>query len=247
MRFALVHLLDSRYRLGGGFDMENMFGLIPNRDGEGKTQPWKMPEHYRYRDLPDVPFIVASHLPWESDFGRLPTVFLARSPGDVVVSRFHHMTRHESKFDGSLAEFAGDPEHGIPDLIAYLATWQPHLEDPNVIAVTYERLKADPVAAFGELVTGLGIQADPEELAAALEAASVDRMRKVEAESGVGQPQAYDFDDPDARRVRKARVGGWREEMDDDTIALLIAEIESQPAARELLERLDLMPGPAAV
>ena len=191
--------------------------------------------------------IVASHLPWESDFSRLPTVFLARSPGDVVVSRFHHMTRHEGKFDGSLAEFAGDPEHGIPDLIAYLATWQPHLEDPNVIAVTYERLKADPVAAFGELVTGLGIQADPEELAAALEAASVDRMRKVEAESGVGQPQAYDFEDPDARRVRKARVGGWREEMDDDTIALLIAEIESQPAARELLEGLDLMPGPAAV
>ena len=113
--------------------------------------------------------------------------------------------------------------------------------------MTYERLKADPVAAFGELVTGLGIQADPEELAAALEAASVDRMRKVEAESGVGQPQAYDFEDPDARRVRKARVGGWREEMDDDTIALLIAEIESQPAARELLEGLDLMPGPAAV
>ena len=247
MRFALVHLLDSRHELGGGFDMENMFGLIPNLDGEGRTQPWKLPDHYRYRDRPEVPFIVASHLPWESDFSRLPTVFLARSPGDVVVSRFHHMTRHEGKFDGSLAEFAGDPEHGIPDLIAYLATWQPHLEDPNVIAVTYERLKADPVAAFGELVTGLGIQADPEELAAALEAASVDRMRKVEAESGVGQPQAYDFEDPDARRVRKARVGGWREEMDDDTIALLIAEIESQPAARELLEGLDLMPGPAAV
>lgn len=247
MRFALVHLLDSTYGLDGEFDMENMFGLVPNRDGEGRTQPWKMPDHYRYRDRPEVPFIVASHLPWEEEFGQLPTVFLARSPGDVVVSRFHHMTRHEGKFQGSLAEFARDPEHGVPDLVAYLATWQPHLDDPNLTAMTYERLKADPVRAFGELVNGLGIEANPADLTAALEAASVDRMRKVEAESGVGQPQAYDFEDPDARRVRKAKVGGWREEMDDDTIALLIGEIESRPAARDLLEALDLMPGSAAV
>ena len=247
MRFALVHLLDSLFDLDGSFDMENMFGLIPNRDGEGKTQPWKTPDHYRYRDRPEVPFIVASHLDWEDEFARLPTVFLARSPGDVVVSRFHHMTRHEGKFGGSLAEFAADPEHGIPDLIAYLASWQPHLEDPGVTVVTYERLKADPAGTFEELVTGLGIEANPGELAAALEAASVERMRKVEAESGVGQPQAYDFEDPNARRVRKARVGGWREEMDDDTIAVLIAEIESEPAARDLLEELDLMPGPAGI
>ncbi len=244
MRFALVHLLDSAYDLGGGFDMENMFGLIPNRDGEGMTQPWKTPENYRYFDRPEVPFIVASHLPWEGEFGRLPTVFLARSPGDVVVSRYHHMTRHEGKFGGSLAEFAADPEHGVPDLIAYLASWQPHLDDPNLVTVTYEQLKADPVDSFGRLTSGLGVEAELLSLEAALEAASVDRMRKVEAESGVGQPQAYDFDDPDARRVRKAKVGGWREEMDDDTIALLIAEIEATPPARELLEGLDLMPGP---
>jgi ferric-dicitrate binding protein FerR (iron transport regulator) len=70
-------------------------------------------------------------------------------------------------------------------------------------------------------------------------------MRKVEATSGVGQPQAYDFDDPDARRVRKAKVGSWREEMDDDTIATMLAEIEKYPAAREMLEELDILPGPA--
>lgn len=247
MRFALVHLLDPLFGLDGSFDMENMFGLIPNRDGEGKTQPWKTPDHYRYRDRPDVPFIVASHLGWEEEFARLPTVFLARSPGDVVVSRFHHMTRHEGKFEGTLAEFACDPEHGVPDLVAYLASWQPHLGDPNLTVITYEQLKAAPVEAFGALASGLGIEAGSGELATALEAASVERMREVEAESGVGQPQAYDFDDPNARRVRKAKVGGWREEMDDDTIALLIAEIESEPAARDLLETLDLMPGPAGV
>ena len=112
--------------------------------------------------------------------------------------------------------------------------------------MTYEQLKADPVEAFGRLTSGLGVVADPNDLQTALDSASVERMRKVESESGVGQPQSYDFDDPNARRVRKAEVGGWRQEMDDDTIALLIAEIEAKPAARDLLEELDLMPGPTA-
>lgn len=246
MRFALVNLLDRKLDLGSGFDMENMFGLIPNRDGEGMTQPWKTPDNYRFGDRPEVPFVIASHLRWEPEFSGLPTVFLVRNPGDVVVSRYHHMTRHEGKFSGSLAEFTRDPEWGLPDLLGYLESWAPHIDDPDVTVVTYESLKADPVESFGRLVEGLGIEASREELGLALEAASVDRMREVEATSGVGQPQAYDFEDPNARRVRKAKVGSWREEMDDDTIAVMLAEIEASPLAGELLGELDILPGPAA-
>jgi hypothetical protein len=242
MRFALANLLDSVHDLGGGFDMENMFALIPNQDGEGATQPWKTPENYSFADRPEVPFIVASHLPWQPDFSSVPSVLLVRGPGDVVVSRFHHMTRHEGKFSGTLAEFAADPEHGLPDLLAYLSSWEPHLEDPDLTVLTYEELKSDPVKAFGRLTGGLGLDFDVSRLEAALEAASVDRMRKVEAESGVGQPQAYNFNDPDARRVRKAKVGSWREEMDPETVELMLAEIEASPSARDLLEKLGLIP-----
>ena len=106
MRFALVQLLDSLHGLDGGFDMLNMFGLIPNSDGEGKTQPTKTPDNYRYSDRSDVPFIVMSHLPWESPFSELPAVFLVRSPGDVLVSYYHHMNRHDGRFQGTLDEFA---------------------------------------------------------------------------------------------------------------------------------------------
>ncbi len=245
MRFALVNLLDRQYGLDGSFDMENMFGLIPYSDGEGKTQTWKMPDSYRFRDRPDVPFVIASHLRWKTAFSDRATVFLVRNPGDVVVSRYHHMNRHEGKFSGSLAEFTLDPDWGLPDLLGYLESWQPHIHDPGTTVITYEALKSDPVPAFGRLVEGLGIEAGRGALEAALEASSVDRMRKVEATSGVGQPQAYDFDDPDARRVRKAKVGSWREEMDEDTIATMLAEIEKYPAAREMLEELDILPGPA--
>ena len=246
MRFALVDLLDRKYVLGGGFDMENMFGLIPNSDGEGRTQPWKMPNNYRFGDRPEVPFVIASHLRWEPAFLTSPTVFLVRNPGDVIVSRYHHMTRHEGKFSGTLGDFTRDPDWGLPDLLGYLESWRPHIGNPGVTVVTYEQLKSDPVDAFGRLVGGLGIDADRTELEASLEAASVDRMRKVEAASGVGQPQAYDFDDPDARRVRKAKVGNWREEMDDDTIATMLAEIEAYPGVSEMLRELEILPGPSS-
>lgn len=247
MRFALVNLLDRRHGLGGDFDMLNMFGLIPNSDGEGKTQPTKTPDNYLFGERPEVPFIVMSHLPWEEAFAEVPTVFLVRSPGDVIVSFYHHMSRHDGRFRGSLSEFAADPEYGIPNLVSYLASWQPHLDDQGVTVLSYEELRRDPVPSFEALTRGLGIEAERDELKAALEAASVQKMREVEAVSGVGQPQEYDFEDPNARRVRKAKVGGWREEMDDDTIALLLTEIEASPGARELLGRLDLMPGPTAV
>lgn len=242
MRFALANLLDSVHDLGGGFDMENMFGLIPNQDGEGATQPWKTPGNYRFGDRPEVPFIIASHLPWQADFSGIPSALLVRGPGDVVVSRYHHMTRHEGKFSGTLAEFARDPEHGLPDLLRYLRSWEPHIEDPGLTVLTYEELKSDPVKAFGRLTRGLGLNCEEDRLKAALDAASVDRMRKVESRSGVGQPQAYDFADPDARRVRKAKVGSWREEMDYETAAFMSSEIEAWPAARRLLEKLGLIP-----
>ena len=243
MRFALVHLMDSLYGLGGEFDMKNMFDLIPNRDGEEMTPAWKTPDNYRFTDRPEVPFLVMSHLPWEPDFAELPAVFLVRSPGDVIVSWFHHMTRHDGRLAGkSMIEFAADPDWGVPDLVSYLASWEPHLDDPNVTVVTYEQLRAAPVEAFGRLAAGLGIEATPAQLEAALEAASVDRMRKVEAQSGSWQPHDYDLADPDARRVRKAKVGGWLEEMDEETVALMISEVEASPQARALLERAELMP-----
>jgi hypothetical protein len=248
MRYALVNLLNSLHDLGGPFDLKNMFELIPNRDGDRMAPAWTTPEEYRFTNLPEVPFIVMSHMSWEPRFSGRPVVFLAREPGDVIVSHFHHRTRHDGRLNGmTLAQFAGDPDWGIADLVAYLSSWQPHLDDPDVTVMTYERLKAEPLGAFGHLVAGLGIEAGPKELQAALDAASIERMREVEARSGEWQPHSYDLNDPNARRVRKALVGAWREEMDDDTIALLLAEIEASPKARDLLERLDLMPGPAPV
>lgn len=242
MRFALANLIDETFDLGVGFDTENMFQLIPNDDGPDHTRPWKRVEEFAYGDRPGVPLIAMSHLPWEERFSETPAVLLIRNPAASLVSRFFHVSRHAGRFDGDLPEFARDEFLGVPGLVSYFASWQPHLDDPNVEVVTYEELRAEPLEPFTRIVRRLGIEADRPALERALEAASVDRMRSVEKRAGVGQPNQYDRNDPGALRVRRAGTDSWREEIDPNTLEFLIESLDSDPAASELLERYGIAP-----
>ena len=244
MRFALANLINERFELGEEIDTANMFGLIPNDDGPDHTRPWKTIDNFAYGDREGLPLIAMSHLPWDGRFAALPTVLLIRNPAASLVSRFFHMSRHAGQFEGGLSEFARDEFYGVPGIVAYFASWEPHADDENVVVVTYEDLRSEPLPPFSRIVGQLGIDADDAALERALEAASVDRMRAVEKASGVGQPNDYDRSDPGALRVRRASSSGWREEIDEETLAYLIASLEADPAAHGMLERYGLMPRP---
>ena len=242
MRFALANLIDDVYDLGVGFDTETMFQLIPNDDGADHTRPWKTIDKFAYGDREGLPLIAMSHLPWEARFSETPVVLLIRNPAASLVSRFFHVSRHAGRFDGDLPEFARDEFLGVPGLISYFASWQPHVDDPNVEVITYEELRGEPVEPFGRIVSQLGIQADRAALEKALAAASVDRMRSVEKQAGVGQPNEYDRNDPGALRVRRAGTDSWREEIDPETLDFLIDSLEANPAATAMLDRFGLLP-----
>lgn len=244
MRFALVNLMSEVYGLDMDLDMENMFTVIPNDDGKDHTQPWKTLDKYAFPDRTDMPFVAMSHLCWDERFEEPRVLLLMRTPADSLVSRFYHMSRHAGQFGGSIDEFARDEEYGVPGLVKYFASWEPHSEDPNVEVVTYEQLRADPSEPFRMIVDQLGIAATDEQLEAALAASTVEKMREVERASGVGQPNAYDRSDPQAMRVRKAKVGGWREELSPETVDYLMESFASSPAAMALLERYAIVPEP---
>ena len=242
MRFALANLIDEFYGLDLDLDMENMFGLIPNDDGRKNTQPWKTLESYRFAERSDVPMIAMSHRRLDQRFDSLPIVLLMRTPADSLVSRYYHMSRHAGQFKDGIDQFAHDPRYGIPSLVEYFASWEPHSEDQNVVAVTYEQLRSEPLEPFGRIVAQMGIDATPDQLARALEMSSVDRMREVERKSGVGQPNNYDRSDPQAMRVRSARVGGWREELSQQTSDDLVEAFSRSEAATALLQRYSIAP-----
>jgi alcohol sulfotransferase len=69
-------------------------------------------------------------------------------------------------------------------------------------------------------------------LADTVEFASVENLRKKEQENyfwrSGSRVQAKDVNDPNTFKVRKAKVGGYRDYFDDDQVAELDAMVESR-------------------
>lgn len=242
MRFALANLMNEVFDLKSEIDTANMFSLIPNDDGPDNTRPWKTIGNFAWGDREGLPLVAMSHLAWRDDFSTTPVVLLIRNPAASLVSRFFHMSRHAGQFKGGLREFARDEFFGVPGIVSYFASWEPHVDDPNVSVITYEDLRAEPLEPFSRIVRVLGIEADSSALERALEASSVDRMRAVEKRAGVGQPHEYDRNDPEALRVRNTGSKSWRDEIDDETLDFLLRSLKADRAAANLLERFDLIP-----
>lgn len=240
MRFALANLMNSVYGLGEEFDLVSMFELIPNDDGP-TTQQGKGLSDYRFSGY-DIPRPAMSHHSYEDRFSSLPVVFLVRNPADAVVSRFHHLSRHQGRFSGSLDDFVRDPDLGADHIVQYLASWQPHLQDPNVITVRYEDLKDSPLEPFSRLASQLGIAAEEAELQQALGQSTFEKMKALELQGGVGEPHQYDRGDRDSLRVRKGKVGGFKEEMSPETLGFLMQRFHESPGALELIEYFDIVP-----
>lgn len=247
MRFALAHYMRALYGLELDIDLRSMFRLLPNMDGFTPDRG-KDVSVYTFADHPEIPLLLSSHLRFDERlFGRRPVVFILRCPYDVMVSKYLHQTRQDFSWEGPMKVFLRDPEVGVSDLVRYLNSWALRLQRPGALVLTYEGLRSDPESGFLRLVAHLGIQAERAIARLALSHASFDRMRDVERRVGI---EGYDYDwwDPEARRVRRAQIGGYRDYLDEqDCRYVRTACVDGlAPAARALLERRGLAPWSAA-
>ena len=243
IRFALAHVLSEAFHLELDIDLRSLFSLLPNMDGH-EADPGKDAAAFEYLDRPTVPLLLSSHLRFDDAlFSGRPIVFLLRSPLDVLVSNYFQKTRQDFSWDGDVSAFVRDPEVGALDLVRYLNSWADRLADPQVMVLTYEGLRAHPESGLVRLAGHLGVPCGPAQARAALEQASFANMLSVEMRSGI---RGYDYDrnDPEARRVRRGRVGGYRDYLDESDVSY-VAEVfdrELTAAARSALRehRLDL-------
>lgn len=180
------------------------------------------------------------------NFRDKDVVFVVRDPRDVVVSSYHHLSRrglttggteHRPVFEGTLEQFVHDERHGIRAVIGYMNAWHEARHVPRSFTVVrYEDLHADAAGELRRVLGALGIDGiDDATLARSVELSSFDRMREIER-SGVAVPELRrpEVDDPDAYKVRKGAVGGFRVELDDELADELTAIVrdELSPAFR---------------
>jgi hypothetical protein len=122
---------------------------------------------------------------------------------------------------GSMFSFVMQSPQGLPEIVGYLNSWARRFANrPEVKIVAYESLRAQPEPVLSEICEYLGFDFSPEEIKAAVAFGAFDNMKELERtrffRSNRLAPK--DPDDPDSYKVRRAKVGGYRDYFDDDEV-----------------------------
>jgi hypothetical protein len=153
----------------------------------------------------------------------------------------------------SLQEFVRDHESGLDRALEFLLRWSdalPKCEHPLVVG--YEDLRAEPHHHLRRVLEFFGVDPSDDEISDAVDFAAFNNMRRLEEDGGVhatGQRLAPGRPgDPNSYKVRRAVVGGFRDEFDEATcrdfeagvadvlgtaFGYASAEIANQPAHAE--------------
>lgn len=160
-------------------------------------------------------------------------VHLVRSVPDILCSLHAHKKHQEKVFDGSVEAFIDDSVFGLEKAIRFFQIWDAHRgEAADYRIVRYEDLRAETLPALRGLLGFLGAPADEAAMAAAIEDASFDRMRRLEVEekknprirwsSGLTMfAEVRGEKTADSFHVRRGKVGGYRDSMSPDAVARL--------------------------
>jgi len=168
-----------------------------------------------------------------------------RKPQDVAVSQFFQwkyrmrpakkaMNRYpEHGVDISVYDFVRDENQGLPHIIDFMNAWARELPKiRDLLVVRYEDLRASPEREMARIVEFFGMQPNEAFLRDTAEFASVENLRKKEQENyfwrSGSRVQARDVNDPNTYKVRRAKVGGYRDYFDDDQIVELDAMVDSR-------------------
>lgn len=185
------------------------------------------------------------------DFKGKRIVLLVRDPRDVAVSQYFQWKfrmRPNKKAlndypphgeDLSICEFMRYEEQGLPRVISYFNGWLrgiPALGD--VLVVRYEDMRTDPGGVLGQILSFTGTPGTDEEIADAVEYAAYENLKKREAETSFSPWRGWrlvpgDRKNPDSFKVRRAKVGGYRDYFTDEEIAELDAMVD-----RDLLPQI---------
>ena len=202
--------------------------------------------HYRTGAVPKIMFThdnyvkdYTGHRSTKEDFYDKKVIFLARDPRDVAVSQYfqwkYRMKPNKKDINAYPTADLGPFEFvmsnaGLPKVIEFMNLWAK--EAPRIrefMIVRYEDLRAAPQATLGRLLEFLGTPASAAQVEGAVEFASYENMKRMEQQrvfwlSG-GRLVPKDRSNPDSYKVRRGKVGGYRDELTPAQIERLEAKM----------------------
>jgi hypothetical protein len=193
------------------------------------------------RAPPEVPRVLFTHAgdamrtPDEiriepADYAHAKLVLIARHPGDIAVSRYHHL-RHRSRdkarqrlADQPLETFVWADEGGIASIVTFLNQFAAL---PGLTIIRYEDFLAEPAKSLKKLADAIGLTVDKKDIADAVEFGSLPNLRQREREGYFTSSRLRQVRKGDAQsgKVRSGKSGGYRAQLSAEEAARIDAYV----------------------
>ncbi|WP_051152016.1 sulfotransferase domain-containing protein [Fodinicurvata sediminis] len=171
----------------------------------------------------------------KADYYDRKVVLLVRNPADTAVSQYFqwkYRMRDRKKSinqypqgmeDLSVYDFVMDEKAGLPKIIGFMNVWAREMDRfENILIVRYEDMRDDPGDALQRVTDFIGTEGSKDQIEESVRFASVENMRNMETNrtfwlSG-SRMVTRDKSNPNAYKVRRAKVGGYRDYFEDEQI-----------------------------
>src|SRR6266704_4142582 len=172
------------------------------------------------------------------ELNRAKIILLARDPRDCFVSLYLQLTRRDPNApiklkQKTVREMLRDEKFGMGAIISAMNDWLNEFSQrDNFTLVRYEALRASPAEHFRDLLAVLGeSQPNGTIFQDALEFSRFENMQKLEAAGAFDSKILHpgDVRDPESFKVRRGKIGGYREYL----------SAEDQAFASSALAKLD--------
>jgi hypothetical protein len=189
----------------------------------------------------------SGHADSKADFYGRRVVLLVRDPRDATVSQYfqwqHRMNRMKTRLNHyppkgtevSVYDFVMNPVYGLVRCTDFMNLWAREADQvQDLLIVRYEDMRREPVEVLSRIAAFIGEEAKPEFIEEAVEYASVANMRKLESTNRFafagGRLKPGDKNNPDSYKVRRAKVGGYRDYFDEEQIEKIDRYVAEQLA-----------------
>ncbi len=224
LRVLIGKYLSLKYNLPENKILSTMFmssssGLPTVRFSHGEYGMKKLRKNHRLSDN-------------KQKYADKKVILLGREIKDTLISGYFHATKRARIFEGSISEYIASETFGASKIIEFYVNWtrSRHIPD-SFLFIRYEDLQQDTENTLRKTLSFIGeISIEENLLRDAIEYCSFPNLKKLEAENKFQSDKLKpaDMTDPESFKVRKGKIGGYKEYLSDEDIVFIDQTIMAQ-------------------